>query len=219
MSVLSQTPKQFLSEETEFYLSGPAGRLQVVTSTPKLDVENITAIICHPHPVYGGTLKNKVVTTLNRAFKEMGIRTVRFNFRGVAKSEGEYDHAVGEVDDLYAVLRWVQQVRPHDQIWLAGFSFGTYIATKVATQIVPAQLVCVAPAVEHFDFANLPPITCPLLVVQGDADEVVPPKLVYDWVASLSPKPTLIRLAGASHFFHGRLLELREQLISVLHAE
>jgi uncharacterized protein len=207
----------FPINETTFFISGPAGQLELLTAPADQPEKNITVVICHPHPLYGGTMNNKVVTTLARTFKKMQMRTVRFNFRGVGKSAGKYAEGVGELDDLLAVLQWVQQVRPQDDIWLAGFSFGSYIAACGAHQWPDIkQLICVAPAVEHFSFKELYPFPCPWLVVQGEADEIVPPHLVFDWLASLSAPPTLIRMPDTSHFFHGKLGELRKLLQAAL---
>jgi len=206
--------KSFPQTETTFLLQGPAGNLEVL-ATPI--AENTTqksaiAIICHPHPLHGGTMTNKVVTTLARAFRDIGLRTVRFNFRGVGKSEGSYAEGIGETDDLLAVVKWVKEVFPDTDIWLAGFSFGSCVAIRAATMIPVAQLVCIAPPVSRFDLAGLPPVTCPWLIIQGDQDEVVVPEEVFAWAENLNPPPTLIRMQGAGHFFHGRLLELRDIL-------
>jgi alpha/beta superfamily hydrolase len=207
----------FSSTETTFLLPGPDGQLEVLAAPADQPEKNITVVICHPHPLYGGTMYNKVVTTLARTFKEMHMRTVRFNFRGIGKSDGSYGQGIGEVEDLLAVLQWVKQVRPHDDIWLAGFSFGSYIAACGAHQWPDVkQLICVAPAVEHFSFKELYPFPCPWLVVQGEADEIVPPHLVFDWLASLPKPPTLIRMPETSHFFHSKLGELRQWLQQTL---
>lgn len=209
--------QEFPPTETTFLLPGPAGDLEV--STTPLETENsrhAVAIICHPHPLHGGTMNNKVVTTLVRTFKELGLRTVRFNFRGVGKSVGSFAEGVGEVEDLLAVVAWVKKTCPQDAIWLAGFSFGGYIAAKVATQIPVAQLVTIAPQASRFTQSPFPPITAPWVLVQGDQDEVVPPEEVFAWVETLNPKPAVIRMTGAGHFFHGRLIELRDTLVSVL---
>lgn len=203
---------QFPITETTFLLPGPAGLLELLTSPAQAPEKNITVVICHPHPVFGGTMTNKVVTTLARTFKEMNMHTVRFNFRGVGKSEGSYAEGVGEVDDLLAVLQWVKQVRPEDDVWLAGFSFGAYIAACGVHRWPVKQLICVAPPIQHFKFKELYPFPCSWLVVQGEEDEVVSPNAVFDWLASLPKPPTLIRFSNTGHFFHSKLVELRELL-------
>ncbi len=206
--------KTFPLTETTFLLPGPAGDLEILTAPPAKDAQKqkAIAIICHPHPLYSGTMNNKVVTTLSRVFTDLGLSTVRFNFRGVGKSAGTYGNAQGEIEDLFAVIQWVQAVCPDYELWLAGFSFGSYISAYAASQIPVAKLVSVAPPVTHFGFPNLPAISCPWIVVQGDLDDVVNPADVYEWMKTVKPAPALIRMSDAGHFFHGKLLELRKLL-------
>ncbi len=154
-------------------------------------------------------MQNKVVTTLDRALRELGLATLRFNFRGVGASAGTFDDGNGETDDLLAIARWTQAVRPNDALWLAGFSFGSYVATRASTLLPARQLITIAPAVTRWDFATLPAPPCPWLIVQGEADEVVDAEAVYAFAAARRPQPTLVRLAQTGHFFHGRLIELR----------
>lgn len=203
----------FPSTESKFIFPGTVGNLEVWT-TPNENQKNATAIICHPHPLHGGTMTNKVVTTLARTFSELGLRTVRFNFRGVGKSEGEYDAGIGETNDLLALVKWVKTVNPQDEIWLAGFSFGGFVAARAAVQISPAQLVTVAPQVSRFIEDKLPPITVPWILVQGEQDDVVSPQEVFAWIETLNPKPVVIRMPDAGHFFHGKLTELRMELLA-----
>lgn len=210
--------KTFPMTETHFILPGPSGELEVIAtpSKPEVVAQNIVAIICHPHPLFGGTMNNKVVTTMMRAFGDMGIPCVRFNFRGVGKSTGEFAEGVGEQDDLLAVLAWVKETCPTAKIWLAGFSFGAAMSAHVASRVSVAQLVSIAPPVPRFDLLTLPPIMCPWLIVQGNEDDVVIPQDVYTWVETRDPKPKLIRVLGTGHYFHGRLMELRELLVENL---
>lgn len=203
--------------ETNFLLPGPAGNLEVIAVPANPDSQrNTTAVICHPHPLFGGTMNNKVVTTMARAFKDLGLRTVRFNFRGVGKSEGSHANGIGEIEDLKTIINWVKQVKPEDDLWLAGFSFGGFIAGTVATQIPVKQLVTIAPQVSRFIEAKTPPITVPWVLVQGEEDEVISPQETYAWIDTLDPKPVLIRISGASHFFHGKLMVLRQELDRIL---
>lgn len=197
-------------------IEGPAGKLEIALSEPMGTERNAWGIVCHPHPLYGGTMHNKVVTTLAKTFQGLGIATVRFNFRGVMRSEGQYDSGQGELEDLLAVIDWVQQTSMKNEIWLAGFSFGGYIAAKAATQIPISKLVTVAPPVQHFPMSQLPPINNPWVLVQGELDDVVPPKDVFDWAESRVPKPIIIRFPEAGHFFHGQLAELRAQIQEAL---
>jgi uncharacterized protein len=207
----------FPSEETTFLLNGPAGAIEVLTSVPQ-DSQIIkgTAIICHPHPLFGGTMHNKVVTTLARVFRDIGVRTVRFNFRGIGKSEGVHDDGRGEVEDVIAIAEWVKRTCPKEALWLAGFSFGGFVAAAAATHLAVKQLISIAPMVSRFRQAHLPPIICPWLIIQGEEDEVISPEELYAWIETLQPKPTLIRMPHAGHFFHGKLMELRRVLSGAL---
>jgi alpha/beta superfamily hydrolase len=174
------------------------------------------AVICHPHPLFGGTMDNKVVTTVARALNASGIPTVRFNFRGVGKSEGTYDAGIGETADAAAVASWGAARWPGRQLIIAGFSFGAYVALRLAQQLAASHLITIAPAVGRFDFSALRVPECPWLVVQGDADEVVDPQSVIDWVGGLEPRPKLVVMPGVGHFFHGRLHELRDAVRDAL---
>lgn len=208
--------KQFPLTETTFLLKGPTGAIETLVSPELENTRNVIAILCHPHPLFGGTMHNKVVTTLARTFHELNIPTVRFNFRGVGKTEGTFAEGIGETDDLLAIIQWVKETSPGKVIWLAGFSFGGFVAARAATQIPVAQLVTVAPQVSRFIETSLPPITCPWILIQGDKDEVVSAAEVYAWIDTLKIKPHLIRIAEAGHFFHGKLVELREKLTLAL---
>lgn len=207
----------FPEVETAFLLAGPAGDLEVL-ATPAAEKKEppVIAVICHPHPLFGGTMTNKVGSTIARTLLEMHISVVRFNFRGVGKSQGSFAEGIGELEDLRAVIKWVKEQEPNCILWLAGFSFGGYIAARMATQIPVAQLITVAPQASRFTAEPFPEITAPWILVQGEADEVVPPQEVFDWVNSLEKKPVVIRMPEASHFFHGQLMELRRQLTLAL---
>ena len=191
---------------------GSAGHLEVVVDVPEDDVvpRPLVAIVCHPLPTEGGTLHNKVVTMTARALRELGATTVRFNFRGTGASEGSFDDGDGELDDLRAVAAWVRQQRPGQQLWLAGFSFGAWIALRAAAELQPSMLITIAPPVgRSWDFTAIAPPTCPWLVIQGEADEVVDPQAVYDWIEKTPASPQLVRMPDAGHFFHRRLVDLR----------
>lgn len=197
-------------------LSGPAGKLEVIMEEPIGLDRNAWGIVCHPHPLHGGNMQNKVVTTLVKTFQYMGLTTIRFNFRGVGKSEGVFGHGKGELEDLLAVIEWVQQSNQGKKIWLAGFSFGAYVTAKAATQISVGQLITVAPPVQDYSMETLSPILCPWIVVQGELDEVVSAKAVFAWAESRYPQPIILRFPEAGHFFHGQLIELRTKLEEVL---
>lgn len=196
-------------------LPGPAGALEVAVDLPRTeDARPVTAVVCHPLSTDGGTLNNKVVTTTARSLRELGATTVRFNFRGVGHSVGEFDQGVGELDDLRAVVAWIREQRPHDALWLAGFSFGSYVSLRGAKELGADAVISIAPPVEGrgWDFGPIALPEVPWLVVMGDADEIVDPQAVYAWHAALPDPPVLVRLPETSHFFHGKLIELREAI-------
>lgn len=203
----------FPRQQEVFFLPGQAGQLEVLTTWPQETTKKSVSIICHPHPQQGGTMNNKVVTTIAKALDRLGLATVRFNFRGVGRSEGEYGKTIGECKDLLAIVKWVKKVLPDYDIWLAGFSFGSYIAASIANQENVAQLVTIATTVNHYNFLSLTNIKSPWLSIIGEHDELVPVAKVKAF-ATHSPVPMkLIALPGAGHFFHGRLIELRELII------
>ncbi len=207
-------PAAFPQQATTFLLPGPAGAIEVAVEVPEPAEARLgTAVICHPHPLHGGTMHNKVVTITDRSLRELGLRTVRFNFRGVGASAGAHDEGNGEMDDLLAVCEWVQRVRPNDVLWLAGFSFGSYVAARAARHLPKlAQLVSIAPPVEKYAFAALPHPHAPWLVVQGEDDDVAPPQPVRDWVRAMPDPPQLVLMPEAGHFFHRKLMDLRGAL-------
>lgn len=204
---------EFPDKNSTFLLPGPAGQLEVMTSWPENSAQpSGVGIICHPDPRQGGTMHNKVVTTTARAMIHLGLATVRFNFRGIGLSSGEYGHTHGELADLNAVIAWTKTVLPNQPLWLAGFSFGSYISALAAQSAGPVRLISIAPPVNHYNFTQLTQIRCPWLVIQGDQDEVVEFAQVQAW-ANHPPSPLqLIVMPGATHFFHGRLIELREHI-------
>jgi len=210
MSQVPHQPEEFPAERGEISLLGPAGLLECVCDVPKpADELPATIVICHPHPLGGGTMHNKVVTILERSMRELGLRTLRFNFRGVGASEGTFDDGYGETDDLFAVVEWVRRTRPRDQLWLGGFSFGAYVSLKAAQNLQLGQLISIAPAVGRYGFAELSHPGCPWLIVQGDEDELVAIDAVRAWVETLEPAPDLVVMEQADHFFHRRLMDLR----------
>jgi len=203
-------PDHFPEEIQEFHLAGPAGRLECLSD--QADAEQrvpVTAVLCHPHPLHGGTMRNKVVTIMERSLREIGLATIRFNYRGVGESEGGFDEGNGETEDLLAVIEWVRRVRPETDLWLGGFSFGAYITLRAAQDLPVRQLLSIAPPVERYEFESLPPPNCPWLVVQGDEDDVVSSDAVVRWAEQLDQSPDLVIMEGAGHFFHRRLMDLR----------
>ncbi len=240
-----------LREETEVLINGPSGQLEARVAGFKDSSEPTrVGIMCHPHPLHQGSMDNKVVTTVIRAWLNLGLATVRFNYRGVGKSAGSYGEGKGEIEDLKAIKKWVQEKAPAAELWLGGFSFGTYIATHVAAEQAVAEqaaaektkekivqgivqdnvqgnmqgnrikaLLTIAPPVQHFAFDTLlqefPLPSCPWLIIQGDQDEVVPVEKVSEFFEKYHEKKAdlkLIIMPGASHFFHGRLVELQKDI-------
>jgi len=200
----------FPSESGPLLIPGPAGQLELMVDLPEPGQERAgVAVVCHPNPPDGGTLHNKVVTMAARALSELGLAAVRFNFRGVGQSQGSFDQGRGETLDLLAVTDWVRKVRPNDALWLAGFSFGSWVALQGARHLPVKQMISIAPPVGLREFAGVLPPPCPWLVVQGEIDDIVDPQAVYDWIDALKDKPTLVRMPDTGHFFHRRLMDLR----------
>jgi len=200
-------------------IPGPAGAIEARVEDPAPDRPGPVAVgvVCHPHPLHGGTLQNKVVHTLARAMQEAGAATVRFNFRGVGRSGGAYAHGIGEVDDAVAVAAWARARWRCEAVWLAGFSFGAAVAMQAAVEVRPRCLVTVAPPVGRLITGPMVRPACPWLVVQGDRDDLVDCTEVQRWAAGFAPHaPELLVLSGAEHFFHGRLGELRSGVLNFL---
>jgi len=201
---------EFPTDSSTLLLDGPAGALEVAVDRSDCPPRPATAIVCHPLPTEGGTMHNKVVTMAARALREVGLDTVRFNFRGTGASAGSFDDGVGETGDLLTVAAWVRAQRPDHALWLAGFSFGAYVALRAAAELQPAFMLSIAPPVgRSWDFDTLVLPTCPWLVIQGDADEIVDPQAVRSWVEAMTAPPQLVRMPDTSHFFHRKLLDLR----------
>jgi alpha/beta superfamily hydrolase len=193
-------------------IEGPAGAIETATEDPGTP-GGFYAIVCHPHPLFGGTMQNKVVTTLARALGDCGVPSVRFNFRGVGASAGTHDEGRGETLDAEAVDAWAATQWPGRRLIAAGFSFGSYVAARLAERRSAARLILVAPPVGRFDFGALREPACPWFVVQGDADEIVDPRVVLQWSREVTPPPHVAVLPGVGHFFHGSLNELRELVV------
>jgi uncharacterized protein len=200
------------------HIQGPSGLLELIANKPLAGTSSRqgVAVICHPHPLHGGTMQNKVVTTLERTFLELGLAAVRFNFRGVGASSGQYDEGVGEGEDLAAVVTWAREQWPGYAIWLAGFSFGAFVSARMAATLGATQLISIAPPVGKWDFATMQAPPCPWTVVMGEQDEVIDPAIVLEFFDQKMPQATVLRFATATHFFHGLLTLLREELIAAL---
>jgi len=189
-------------------VAGPSGAIECAVDAP-VGTSRGVAVVCHPHPQHGGTMDNKVVQTLARAFTQLGYTAVRFNFRGVGASAGAWAQGPGEIDDALAVI--AAQRAPDQPLVLAGFSFGAYVASNAALRLGGAaveRLVLVGPAASRFDMASVPQGT---LVIHGEVDDVVPLAAVFDWARPQSLPVTVI--PGAGHFFHGQLPLLKSLVV------
>ena len=198
-------------------VAGPAGALECAVDTPAALPLRGTVVICHPHPQHGGTMDNKVVQTLARAFVQLGWRSVRFNFRGVGTSAGVWDDGLGEVDDALAVIAAFRAPtgEPEQPFMLAGFSFGGYVAASAAARLPeadkPQRLVLVGPSTQR---QQLPPVPANTLVIHGETDDVVPLAATLAW-ARPQLLPVLV-FPGVGHFFHGHLGLLKNVVVQEL---
>jgi uncharacterized protein len=195
-------------------LPGPAGAIEAVMEYVG-EAPRFCALVCHPHPLFGGTMENKVVTTLCRTARDAGGVALRFNFRGAGRSQGAHGGGVAETEDLLAVIHWLGQRWPGVPLWLAGFSFGAYVAIRGAAALTAAQqslhhLFLVAPPVHNNDFDAIEELACPLTVVVPEQDEVVPVEDMLAWAGRTPLVPDLVRFPTSGHFFHGQLAELAD---------
>lgn len=190
-------------------VAGEAGDIETLIEHPTGQARAI-ALCCHPHPLFGGTLSNKVIHTVARAFLAADAIAIRFNFRGVGSSGGVHDRGEGEMRDLLTLAAWARDRWPGLPLWLGGFSFGAWVSLRAQAALSPALLVSVAPPVGRWDFSTITPPRCPWLVIQGDADELVDAAAVQSWTSSAAGgSAEFVLLAGADHFFHARLHEVK----------
>ncbi|MBS0498673.1 MAG: alpha/beta hydrolase [Proteobacteria bacterium] len=194
----------------KFFIDGPAGKLETVLGEPDSAPKGI-AVIAHPHPLHGGTMDNKVVHTLFSTLLELQFITVKFNFRGVGRSEGSFGQGVGEIEDVIAVTQTIRNQFSHQfpeiPLLLAGFSFGGAIQLHAAEELAPEFLLLVAPSVVNLQAPPVPETTQYALIIQGDKDDIVLPEAVLGW-AEPAAQPVVI-VPGAEHFFHGKLTLLK----------
>ncbi len=194
----------------KFFIDGPAGKLEAVLGEPESAPKGI-AVIAHPHPLHGGTMDNKVVHTLFTALLKLEFITVKFNFRGVGRSEGSFGQGVGETEDVIAVTQAIRNQFSHQfpeiPLLLAGFSFGGAVQLHAAEKLAPEFLLLVAPSVANLRAPPVPETTQYALIIHGDKDDVVLPEAVLGW-AEPAAQPVLI-VPGAEHFFHGKLALLK----------
>ena len=198
-------------------LAGPTGALEGLLADRRLHDHALTAVVCHPHPLHGGTLHNKVVHRVASVLQELGAAVLRFNFRGVGRSEGRYDGDGGELEDARAALNWMRARHPGSRCWLAGFSFGAWVAARLAVSEPQVErLILVAPPVETSDFSSLHTAPVPKLVVQGTHDDICPPAALEREFSSWAEPRTLLAVEGATHFFDRKLSALAEVLLRFL---
>lgn len=200
------------------HLSGPGGMIEGLLTAPRVPAaRSAVALLCHPHPLFGGTQDNKVVYTLASSAAKAGLYALRFNFRGVGASGGTHDRGRGETEDAVFLARWLQAQVPGAALVLGGFSFGGWVALRAATQLQPAALVTIAPPLGKYEAglaAQLglhdgpPPPPCPWMIVHAEDDDVVDYTTTQQAAARYAPAPQWIRFAQGGHFFHGRLSEL-----------
>ena len=193
-------------------IAGPAGAIECALDAPAGAACGV-AVVCHPHPQFGGTLDNKVVQTLARAFVQLGWRCVRFNFRGIGGSAGAWDEGIGEIDDALAVI--AASRTGGERFLLAGFSFGAFVAShaadRLAVEAKPERLVLVGPSTAKQPMASVPADT---LVIHGETDDVVPLAATFDWARPQSLPVTVF--PGVGHFFHGQLGLLKNTVVQEL---
>jgi alpha/beta superfamily hydrolase len=205
-----------MNKSEKFTLAGGAGQMEGVIDYPKDDqAPRGIALVAHPHPLYGGTMDNKVAVTLMRTFVNLGYVVARINFRGVGKSEGVHDHGQGETDDMAILHAWMVAKYPDLPVALTGFSFGTYVQTHLAQRLVAAgtpaeRLVLVGAAAKKWEMASIPADT---ILIHGENDETIPLIDVLDW---LRPQDIpVIVIPGADHFFHRKLGHIKSWVMQL----
>lgn len=198
-------------QEQSFSINSDNGTIEAKLHIPNDHFPTIN-IVCHPHTEYGGTMDNKVVTTIIRASTQSKIVSIRFNFRGAGNSQGTFDNGNGEQHDLLAVVNYVKQKFPNYKIILSGFSFGTFVAFKLSGKLANIALILAAPAVNKWNYQNNNTINIPTLIIHGTNDEIADCKQAKDWAIKNLSDITFIEIAAAEHFFHGKLVELHKAI-------
>ena len=208
--------------ESPLLLDGPCGPLEAMALARPAATG--LALLCHPHPLFDGSMHNKVVSTLQRAARDAGYATLRFNFRGVGRSAGEYAEGEGEVDDAEVAARWLLEQHPGVPLTLLGFSFGSCVAAKLSGRLAQQgvalkHLFMIAPPVERFAVDGRLSDSVALTIIQPEADDVVTPEKVYAWSDSLARPHELLKVAECGHFFHGRLPDLKDLVLPRLQSD
>jgi len=204
------------SQTQRFSLRGAAGNIECALDLPN-DAPRGVALVAHPHPLFGGTMDNKVAQTVARAFIALGYATARMNFRGVGKSEGEHDAGRGETDDMAVLLQHMQQQYPGLPVALGGFSFGTFVQSQLQQRLVAAgtpaeRLVLVGTAAGKWD---VPPVPANTILIHGEHDDTIPLSDVFDW-ARPQDLPVIV-IPGADHFFHRKLQHIKSFVVEMWH--
>ena len=201
----------------ERFIDGDAGRIECLVAVPRGAPRGI-AVVCHPHPLFGGAMSNKVVYSLASTALAQGLVSARFNFRGVGKSEGAHDQARGETRDCLRVVQVLRQTVPGVPLLLAGFSFGAFVSLSAARDAGAAALVSIAPPFGRYfaDAAHPPPPGCPWMVLHSRDDDTVPYDETTAVLRSYDPAPELVSVDGAGHFFHGRLGDVQDAMSAFL---
>lgn len=200
-------------------LAGAAGPIEALVAMPAQAPRGF-AVVCHPHPLHGGALSNKVTYTLAASALKCGLAAARFNFRGVGRSAGAHDEGRGETEDTLAVVAWLRQRLPGLPLLLAGFSFGAFVSLKAAARARPSLQVSIAPPFSYFAAEPLPARPpCPWLIVQGTDDDVVPYADTREALGRFDPPPELVTVDGTGHFFHGRLSDLERIVTGFIRRE
>ena len=202
-------------ETIEVLPRGPAGRIEALLSAPKVPASPAGfAVVCHPHPLMGGAMSNKVAYTLASTAQKAGLYALRFNFRGVGRSEGLHDEGRGETDDVLFLVEWMRQRLPGARLVLMGFSFGAFVSVKAAARAQPYLQVSIAPPFSKYFNEPLPPRPdCPWLVVHGRDDEVVDYASTVEVLNGFEPPPQLVSADGVGHFFHARLGDIQNAVL------
>ena len=205
-----------LIRETPLVIDGPVGQLEALYLDR--DEPRGVALLCHPNPVQGGTMLNKVVSTLQRTARDAGLVTLRFNYRGTGASAGSHDMGAGEVDDALAAAQWLRAKHPDLPMTLLGFSFGGFVAASLGGRLEARgetlkHVFMIAPAVMRLRDEEALPHNGSLTVIQPETDEVIDPQRVYDWSQQLSRPHELLKVAECGHFFHGKLTDLKDLVL------
>lgn len=214
----------FTSRDYRFLIHTASGQLELMTRKGQVEdaeqAQSLTdwlVVVCHPHPQHGGTMDNKVVTTVARAARESGLDSLRFNYRGVGKSTGDYGNFDGECEDFDSILKWVESETNKTKLILVGFSFGSAVVAVRANKVSQCEhAVLIAPPVERYAYPNS--FTMAVSIIQGADDEVVEASAVTTWVKDIESEYDYYYSGQTSHFFHGKLVELRWKLSAIFSA-